>query len=291
MAIAAGGEFRQLGLYAGALTYATAQLTTIQGVINAIQNDAYKQFSVLYAANMEAIVSVSGWATIGDVRTLNARKVTPIAAQDGAGVGAALFVSQSQSITALGLAIGLLSKAKVNESIGNPANFNASDGVELEVPGLANGDLVTDLTLSGLGGLKDDGYLIARKYTPDYAGTFFERVPTAVAFTSDYAFIENNRMVDKFIRRVRSVLIPQLNSVLYLDSSGKLSADTVGYFEDLVNNEIQQMRADGEISDGKAMVDPNQNVLSTSKLVVSAKLLPTGIAEEIEVNIGLVTSL
>lgn len=292
MVIAAGGEIRQLAVYAGALTYATAQVTTIQNIITAIDGDAYKQFSVLYAANMEAIVAVTGWSTVGDVRALTARKVTVVAAQDGAGVGAALYVAQSQSITAIGAALGAVSKAKVMESIGNPDNFNVSNGVELEVPALANGDLVTDLTLTALGGIKDDGYLVARKYTPDISGTYFERTPTAIAATNDFAWLEVNRTVDKAIRGIRTQLIPKLNSTLYTDADGRLSADTIGYFQDLCqDNVIEQMKADGEISDGICLVDPEQDVVATSTLTVTIKIIPVGIAETIVVNIGLVTSL
>lgn len=291
MVKAAAGEIRQLAVYAGALTYATSQVTTIQSIINAIDGDGYKQFSVLYAANMEAITAVSGWSSIGDLRALNARKVTVVAAQDGSGVGAALYVSQSQSITAIGLALGMLSRAAVQESIGYPAAFDISDGTEMEVPALANGDLWNDLTPTALGGLKDDGYLVALKRTPDYAGSFFERVPTSVPFTNDFAFIENNRVVDKAIRYIRKALIPQLNATLYLNADGTLRNDTVGFFQDLGQDQLDFMIADGEISNGKCLVDPEQNVLSTSQLEVTIKIQPVGIAEFIVVNIGLVTSV
>lgn len=291
MVIAAGGEIRQLAVYAGALTYATSQVTTIQGVIDGIDGDAYKQFSVLYAANMEAITPVTGWSAIGDVRALTARKVTVVAAQDGAGVGAALYISQSQSITALGAALGAVSRASVEQSIGNPANFNVSDGLELEVPALANGDLVTALTLTALGGIKDDGYLVLRKYVPDISGSYFERAPVAIAATDDLAWLEVVRTVDKAIRYVRQVLIPQLNSTLYVDSDGKLSADTIGYFQDLGQDKLDQMKSDGEVSDAICLVDPEQDVVSTSELTITIKIVPVGIAETITVNIGLVTSL
>jgi hypothetical protein len=51
------------------------------------------------------------------------------------------------------------------------------------------------------------------------------------------------------------------------------------------------MEADGEISAGQALIDPTQNVLSTSTLTISIKIVPVGIAEEIIVNIGLTTSI
>ena len=290
MVIKAKGEIRQLGVYAGQLAFATSQATTIQNILDSIDGDAYKQFSVLYAANMSSVTPVSGWSAIGDLRTLTARKVTVVAAQDGAGVGAALFLSESQSITTIGAALGAVSRALVMQSIGNPQEFDVSDGTELEVPALANGDLITSLTLTALGGIEDDGYLILRKYTPDIAGSFFDGAPTAVSSTNDFAWLETNRTVDKCIRGIRSKMIPALNTTLYL-TDGKLSADTVGYFEDLGNEIIAQMTSDGEISEGICLVDPVQNVLSTSKLTVAVKLVPVGIAREIVVKIGLTPKL
>ena len=49
----------------------------------------------------------------------------------------------------------------------------------------------------------------------------------------------------------------------------------------------------GEASDIKKMVliDPAQNVLATSTLVITIKILPVGIAEFITINIGLTLSL
>lgn len=291
MVKAAGGEIRLLAVYAGALTYATSQATTIQGVIDGIDGDGYKNFEVFYAANMEAIASVSGWATVGDLRALTARKVRVVAAQDGSGKGAALYVSQSQSITCIGLCLGMHSRARVNDSVAYPAEFNLSDGTEMEIPALANGDLWNDLTPTALGGIKDDGYVIALKRVPDIAGTFFDRIPSAVAITNDFAFIENGRVVDKATRYIRKALVPELNATLFLNDDGTLRADTVGYFQDKGQDQVDFMVSDGEISAAKCLVDPKQNVLSTSQLVVTLKIVPTGIAEEIIVNIGLTTSI
>lgn len=290
MLAAAGGEIRQLAVYASALTYATSQVTTIQAIWAAL-DDSLKQVSILYAANMAAVTAVSGWSSIGDLRALTARKVTVVAAEDGSGAGAALAASKSVSITAIGLALGCISRASVEQSIGNPQNFNISDGVEFEIPALANGDLVSALSTSALGGLKDDGYLIARKYSPDISGTYFERCPTSVAATNDFAWIESNRTIDKAIRLVRTALIPQLNGTVLLKADGTLRDDTVGYYKDLAQAPLTQMEADGEISASQVLIDPSQDILSTSQLTVTIKIVPVGIAEEIIVNIGLTTNL
>lgn len=288
MLIAALGEIRQLGVYANGLTYASSQLTTIQAIWAAM-DDAYKQVDILYAANTAAVTPITGWSSIADARALACPNVTPVIAQDGSGAGKALFVSKAYTISHLGALLGAISKASVEQSVGNPDNFNFSNGTELELPALGNGDLVSALTSTALGGLKDKGYAILRKYTPDISGTYSERVPTATPSTDDYAWIEVRRTVNKVIRLVRSALIPKLQATLYVKADGTLRDDTVGFFQDLAQTPLDQMKNDGEISDAQALVDPTQDVLGTSMLTISVAIIPVGIAEQIVVNIGLVT--
>lgn len=283
---AASGEIRQMGVYANALTYATSQITTIQGVVDGLVSDGMP-VSVLYAADMSGITAVTGWSSVGDARALDARHVTPIASQDGGGAGKALYDSESYSITTLGHTLGFVSKSAVNQSIGNPENFNASNGVELETIALANGDLVSALTDTALGGIKDDGYQIAIKRTPKIAGTYYDRTPTATPATDDFAWIEFSRTVDKAVRLTDSALTPKLMSGVVVQADGTLSNDTVEYFRDVVIQALEGMKSDVEISNLAVLIDPTQNVQSTSTLVVVVKIQPTAIAEFITVNIGL----
>lgn len=287
---AAAGEIRQMAVYTHTYAYNISELTKIQGIVDVLDAEGMP-LSVLYAGDMSGVAAVTGWSTVGDARTLTARKVTPVAGQDGGGAGKALFDSKGYSITCIGAALGAVSKSAVNQSAGNPANFNVSNGTELEVAALANGDLISALTTTALGGIKDDGYIILRKLTPKLGGTYFDRMPTAIAATDDFAWIEFNRTVDKAIRLVDSALTPQLNSGLEVNSDGTLSDDTIGYFRDIALAPITQMEADGEISAGDVTIDPTQDVNATSKLIVVIKIVPTAIAEEIVVKIGLTTSL
>ena len=41
-----------------------------------------------------------------------------------------------------------------------------------------------------------------------------------------------------------------------------------------------------EVSAFEVLIDPNQNVLSTSKLVISLRIVPIGVAKTIEVNLS-----
>ncbi len=277
----ASGRIRQVGIYSLA-TWAGTSPTALQTVIDTVDGTGGRLVAII-SENMAAIAD---WSAVDDLRTLSASKVSVIAGQDGGAVGAALYVSGGVTVSALGAALGMLSRSSVQQSIGWAREFNASDGTELEIPALADGDLVSDQSSALMGGLKDKGYLILRKYTPQFAGTYFERQPGAVVATDDFAWIEYNRVMDKAIRDVETALTPDLNRDLTLQSNGKLSSDSVGYFTDLCSTPLEQMESNKEISASEAEVDPDQDVLGTSTLVITIRIVPVGIAEFITVNIG-----
>ncbi len=288
----AGGNIRQLGVYAPARAYTNiaADVALIEPIIDASDNLGYP-CSVVLAENFFAVTAITGWAAITNLRLGTSRKVSVIVSQDGNGAGKALFTAKGYSITSLGHCLGTISASTVSQSIGSVANFNASNGVELETPALANGDLISAMPAATMGYLKDSGYTILRKYTPQTQGTYYERQGTAVPFTNTFAYLEFNRAVDKAIRLTRTALAPQINGQLFLNSNGTLRNDTIGYFTDLVQAQLDTMVANNEISAGKCTIDPTQNVLTSNTLTVAIQVIPVGIAEQIVVNIGLVTSL
>ena len=290
MQVTALGEIRQMGVFASGRTWNSADVTTIQAIIDGM-DDGYKQFSVLFAPDFSGITPVTGWAGVTDLRTLNARKVTPVISESGSGQGLVLSTAKAYSITSLGNALGCVSKAGVEESIGNPNRFPLSDGIEMETLALANGDLLSAISSGTLGSLVDKGYLIARKYVPDITGSYYERCGTAVPLTNDFAFLELNRATDKFIRGVRTSLTPFLQGTIAVNADGTLSNDSIGFYKDKAQRVIDDMVANGELSAGAAFINPTQNVLSTSKLIISAQLIPIGIASEIDINVDLVTQL
>jgi len=51
------------------------------------------------------------------------------------------------------------------------------------------------------------------------------------------------------------------------------------------------MKVAGEVSDYTVLIDPAQNVLSTSQLVISFQLLPVGVARNIVINDGFTTQI
>ena len=51
------------------------------------------------------------------------------------------------------------------------------------------------------------------------------------------------------------------------------------------------MQRRGEVSSFQTLIDPEQDVLSTSKLAITIKIVPVGVARNIVVNIGFAVNL
>lgn len=284
----ASGDVRQIGVFVDGTPFVTAHLSSIQTICDTL--DSLKMpLSVLYAGN---IVSFTNIATLPDLAVLTSNKVSVVIGQDASNLGSKLYASTGKSVTTLGATLGTLALANVQEDIAWVGKFNLSNGTELESIAFANGQKFTDIsiTLTLLDAIDLKRYIFLRKF-PNKAGSYFNDSHTAIAQNSDYAFIENNRVIDKAIRGVYASLIDSLNSPLLLTSDGKLANSTVVSLEGLAKVNTDQMVRDGEVSAVGVTINPNQNVASTSLITVTINIVPIGVARNITVNIGFKTSL
>lgn len=287
----AQGAINIFGIYASDFrTYADSDVDAAGAEMDAIE--ALNQPAICLLAEDLSAVLDANIATLTDLRTKSEPDVAVLTHQDGdaSSTGAALFTSKGYSIQALGATMGATSKAAVQQSIGNPENFNLL-GTELLEPAFGNGTLNKDLTTTVLSALIDRGYTIMRDYLPNLSGTYSERMPMAVALTSDYAFVENRRVVHKAQRLLVSAYLPKLNSNVFFNEDGTITDISLEALKDVGTTVIEAMQAAGNISQGEVIIDPAQDVLSTSTLEVSARILPVGVAQYITININLVPSL
>lgn len=277
---ASAGKIRQVGVYV-TTSFATTMLESLQAVADALDTE-HMPLSFLLGADIHDMADLT---TLDDLRALECPKVSMVIGQDGSNDGYNLFLDTTKSISCLGAALGAVSLAKVNECIGWVEKFKMSS-VELDVPAMGNGQLVSDLDPNLLNSLNTKGYIFLRKHV-GLSGSYFNDSHTAVEATSDYAYIESNRTMDKAIRGIRTYVLPQLNGPLLVDpTSGKLAHTTVKYVEDLANEPLVQMTRDGELSGFSAVVDPDQDVLATSELVIQVVNVPLGVSRNIIVKIG-----
>lgn len=282
------GAIRQIGVLKNLAAFATADIVAINSVC--LANDAvHKPLSAVYAANMAAVNDIS---TVADLAPLNANKVSAVISQDAGGLGYFLFRTTGASVTNIGATLGAIALAKVSESIAWIAKFNISDGTECEVLAFANGTLYSDASVSDnlLSALNDRRYIFLRKFS-GFAGSYFNDSHTAIAKNSDYAYIENNRVIDKAIRGIYVSLLPSLNSPIQLNRDGTISDTTVAYLESQAAVNLDTMIRDTEIGAFQVTINPSQNVLATDKIVIAVDLVINGVARHIEVPIGFKPSI
>jgi hypothetical protein len=282
----AQGEIRQAGVYDQTALGTAGATDTLQTSATALEA-AHMPLSILYVADIQAVADLS---SLPDLTAKDNKNVSVLIGQDAGGEGKALFTTESKTVGYLGAALGAVSASKVHESIAWVGKFNFSNGAELEEIAMGNGKLVRAMTVAELTSLNDKGYVFLRHLT-GLSGSFTNRSSTVTPTTSDYNKIENNRVIDKAVRNCRTTLLPYLSSPVTVGADGTLPEETTAVFQNAARVPLEQMEREGELSAFQVLIDPTQNVLSTSKVVISIKIVPIGVAEFIEVNIGFTLSI
>jgi len=281
----ANGEIRQLGVYQKGTAWNTNQVTGIQAVLTTLETNK-KPLVVLYQAEISGTTNL---ATLTDTRLLASPQVTVCIGQDGGAIGAGLYRATEKTIGCVGLALGTVALSSVHESIAWVGKFNMAT-TEMDTLAYGNGDLWTSLSDGLKASLDTYGYLALKKQT-DVVGSYFTDSPSSVTVTNDFASIERNRTMYKAIKNVRSLITPLLSSPLYVQANGTMRIDTVNYFKTQAGRGLEQMQRDGEISEFQVVIDPAQNVVSTSNVTLKLEIIPVGVARKITVNIGFTPKL
>ena len=291
----AGGDIRQLAICD--FKSAVSTLTNALPKLNQIATDLGNMnlpLSILLSVKIESAEMVA----LTNIHTENER-VSVVISQDGGGLGAFLATA-NPSISNIGACLGAISKAMVHESIawvekqnlvdvayGKKLTGDIEQAREMDVICFVDGSKLSDYSPEQIQSINDKGYIFCIKHT-GIAGTYFNDSFTATALDSDFAYIENNRTIDKAIREINRVLVPRISAPAYVDpDTGYLAASTTAATEALCDDVLDQMVRDGEISGYAVSINPRQQILKTSKLEVIVKLVPVGVLREITVKIGL----
>ncbi|MDL2315037.1 DUF2586 family protein [Bacteroidales bacterium OttesenSCG-928-C19] len=279
------GTIRNFGVFSE-LAYTTANITKLSAMATAL-DAKHAHCSAIYACDFSGVNDLT---TTINPRSCDAPKVTVTIGQDGNGEGAALFAEYGKSVTDLGSALAWAGLKKVSECWAWVEKFNVAFDGEFDVPALSNGQLIKEVD-DFLTGLNDKGFVFLRKIVGT-AGTFFNDSHCCVEITSDYAYLENNQVIDKAQRLTYAGLVKKLNSSISIDpDSGQIDRVTISILEDAANSQLQQMVKDGEVSAASVSIDPDQDVLATSTIEVTILLVINGVARKIVVNIGFTKKL
>lgn len=187
--------------------------------------------------------------------------------------------SESGARAAIGLLLGRLASVPVQRNPGR-----VKDGALLITAGYLGTSAFESVEASAAA-IHDKGFITLRKYTGK-AGYYFSDDPTAVAATDDYSSLARVRVINKAIRIAYSTYVEEILDEVEIDpTTGFISAAKAKYYQSLIERAVNTAMA-GEISGFSAYVDPTQNVLSTNKICIDARIVPFGYAKEIQVSLG-----
>ena len=204
---------------------------------------------------------------------------------DRVGIAIGDTVASSKGAT-IGTWLGRIAKSPVQRNIGRVKDGSLAP-LEMYV-----GSKKIDESESTIKSIYEKGYLVPRKYV-GRSGYFFADDNLACDPTGDYAHIAHRRVIDKAYRVAYNIMLDMLLDELEVNDDGTLQVGIVKSWQQTVGNGInKQMTANGELcanSDGEGCqcyIDEKQNVLSTSKVLVTLKVRPYGYARYVDVNLG-----
>lgn len=150
---------------------------------------------------------------------------------------------------------------------------------------LTTGVNVRSYALSQLGSVHD-AKIMTLRYFVGKGGVYVTDDPSFAAATSDFTSLARGLVMDKAIRLTYLTYVEQVNSTIEITDDGKLSPTKVSALEDKIERALAlRMTAEGNISSARAVIDPNQDVLATDKIVISVYIIPLGYLKEIVVNL------
>lgn len=280
----AEGAIRQMAIWNGDTAPTADNIVKLEAVADSLDTEN-APLSTLYAP------LVSNYKNLPNNLATNNPRVSVVIAQAGSGTGAELYKSKDNktkaTVSAIGVALGTLSKAAVHQCIAWVKNFPSG----ISMPALGDGTLVRTIDKGELEKLDTNRYLFLNNVV-GVAGSYWNDSHTMDSPTSDYAAIESVRTMDKAVRGIRTYLTPELGGNVYIDpDTGKLQSYTVSHLETTANIPLEEMEKAGELSGYKAEIDAEQNVLSTSTIEVTIKNVPVGVVRKFKVKIGFVKSL
>ncbi len=281
----AAGRIRQIGVWCGDRALSGDDLTALQGVADALAGEE-AELSVVYAPKVGTLntmpVNLAGE---------NKSRVSVVIGQAGSGKGAELYDDKTNtgkaSVSGLGVVMGLLSSAKVHQSIAWIKEFPT--GVSL--PAFGDGTLLRDVDKALLETLDTARYLFFVTHTGQ-AGSYMNDSHTMDSAISDYAAIESVRTMDKAVRGIRTYVKPELGGNVYVDAStGQLASYTVAHLETVANQALEAMERAGELSGYKVEIDPAQDVAGSDTVEIVIKNVAVPVMRHVRIKIGFAKSV
>lgn len=290
---ASGSNLRVIGVYDNSATRGLA--ANIVGTCLSLQNcalllDQNFPFEIVYSPNLQPVTDLS---TMPNGQLVDYNKVTVITSQDGNAQGALLYTVSGQSIGNLGIKLGLQSGSRISASDAQPIpQFNASDGIENNIPAFSNGKFLSEISVGLQTQLAAYRYIFFRVFTGNVSGTFFTGNYCFCKQTSRYAYQNDNRVSDEITRICNTTYIPYLDSEVIFNADGTISDASIETLQDAGIDAITASMITGlgdkPLISGTPIVtiDPKQDLQNTNTLNIVVKIGENGIARNITIAQG-----
>lgn len=234
--------------------------------LEAENNFRYLHF-VAEARGPEAAETVDQWVTalLAMAADFASTRVSIVAARieivdDNTG----LIIDRSGA----GIYTGWLSKLPVQSSPGKVIEGSLPAITKLNPAGINDGHILA---------LDEAGFVTFRQYT-GLSGFYITNGRMKSEPISDYRYVETRRTMDKLCRNSRMAALRFEHA--------EASTEGIDALEANIQMVIDQMISDKEITSGKVTIPRDQNILATSKINVTIRVVPVPIMREIAINIG-----
>ena len=145
----------------------------------------------------------------------------------------------------------------------------------------------------------DLGYIVPRTFVGK-SGYYWSDDHLATAASDDYCSIARRRTIDKAYRIAYKTLVDEIAENVPVNTEGKLAAYHCKAVETSVESAVvNSMTSEGNLGNDPdnasdlgvvCYIDPDQNILATSRLEVSLKVKPYGYSKYIDVKLGFKTA-
>lgn len=200
----------------------------------------------------------------------------------------------------VGTLLGTKAGIQVHQNLGEVETLDISDAKK-EIwltPGLSNHTKISAADSEDLQDYNDKGYIFGISYT-GITGVRWndDHVCAPVIIDADGNMnvhsIALSATLNKLARLIRLYLLPKVKTTVPVDTeTGKLPVGIVKYFEGIGNQAFIEMLAAGEISGGQVIVDPDSDLMTGDKeLITKFNLVPIGTIGQISATINVKKTL
>lgn len=223
------------------------------------------------------------------------------------GVAASLPDLTARSDNRVGVVLGDSVAGSAGAAVGLVAGRLAAEPVQRSLARVRSGAMKAETMYLGsvaaeLGDpdvAHDLGYIVPRTFVGK-SGYYWSDDHLATNASDDYCAIPRRRVIDKAYRIAYKTLVDEIAENVPVDAEGKLAAFHCKGVETSVESAIvNSMTSEGNLGNDpddasdlgvQCYIDPEQNILATSRLEVSLKVKPYGYSKYIDVKLGFKTA-